>query len=84
MTTIKDMNEAVKSLKEYWFILVFIGSLIVGWTNINSRIEANTKDIADIKQQEAAQTAYTNSSLSALQQGMVQVQTTLEFIKNRI
>lgn len=84
MPPVYKMNEALKSLKDYWFVLVFIGTIIVGWTNFNARITANETAITDIKQNVAAQTAYTNSSLAQLQTSMVQVQTTLEFIKNNL
>lgn len=78
------MNEALKALKDYWIFVVFIGTIVIGWTQFDSRITQNTDDITEMKTQQATQTAYVNTSLSALQNSMVQVQTTLEFIKNNI
>lgn len=78
------MNEALKALKDYWIFIVFIGTIIIGWTQFDYRMTQAEKEIAEIKTEQASQNAYVNASLSALQNGMVQVQTTLEFIKNNI
>lgn len=84
MFTVKDMNDALKALKDYWIFIVFIGTIVIGWTQFDSRITQTEKDLAEMKVQHASQTAYVNTSLSTLQNSMVQVQTTLEFIKNNI
>lgn len=41
------MKEELKTLKSNWFIIIFIGSLIVGWTTFSirlSNVEAMAKD----------------------------------------
>lgn len=80
MTPIHKMNEALKSLKDYWFIIVFIGTIIVGWVQFDARITANEKDIGVLQ----AQVAVQNNTLVTLQTNLAEIKTTLEFIKNNI
>lgn len=74
------MNDAVKKLGEYWFIILFIGTIVVGWTQFDGRISQNAKDIATLQAQTAAQ----NTTLVSLQTSIAQIQATLDFIKNNI
>lgn len=74
------MDDAIKKLGEYWFVIIFIGTLVVGWTQFDGRISNNAKDIAALQAQVAGQ----NTTLVSLQTSIAQIQATLDFIKNNI
>lgn len=75
-----EMNEALKSLKDYWFILMFIGTIVVGWVQFDGRISQSEKDISLLKSQYETQ----NITLNNMQNNLVEIKTTLEFIKNNL
>lgn len=75
-----EMNEALKSLKEYWFLIAFIGTIVVGWVQFDGRIAQNEKDIAAIQ----AQVATHSTTINIIQNNLVEIKTTLEFIKNNL
>lgn len=64
------MNELLKPLKDSWFIIVFIGGLIVTWTTFNARL---TQVELVIEKQDPVYTQ--------IQTDIVEIKTTLEFIK---
>jgi len=35
----KSFAKTMEYLKEFWFIVLFIGTLVVGWTNITNEIK---------------------------------------------
>ena len=74
------MNEFLKHVKDYWFILVFIGTLIVTWTQFDARISALERN--DSTQDVKIETIV--EKLNDFQAGQVEIKTTLEFIKNNI
>ena len=39
MTT--NQPSLIKEIRNNWVLIIFIGSLIVGWTNLSNRIAAN-------------------------------------------
>lgn len=65
-------------IKDYWMVFMFIGGLIVGWTQLDARITANTKDIVTVQ----SQVAVLNTSLPALQESVAEVKVSVDFIKN--
>jgi hypothetical protein len=42
------MDSFVKQLRDNWVIIIFIGSLIVSWTNTNARLALAEKERADL------------------------------------
>jgi uncharacterized coiled-coil protein SlyX len=80
MFTFFVMNEALKSLKDYWFIIVFIGTLIVTWTQFDSRISSLERN--DSAQDTKIETII--DKLSDFQTGQAEIKTTVEFIKNNL
>ena len=81
MSTGFKMNESfLQPLKEYWFILVFLVSLVVTWTQFDSRIKA--LEVAVAKQE--LRTEAINTSLVILQTNIAEIKTTLDFIKTAI
>ena len=78
--TPQEMNEALKSLKDYWFVLIFIGTIIVTWTQFDSRITANEKNIIALETQAVTSAA----SLVVIQTNIAEIKATLEFIKNNL
>ena len=80
MNFLLQMNEAFKNLKEYWFILVFIGTLIVTWTQFDARISSLERN--DSNQDVKIETIV--DKLNDFQSGQVEIKTTLEFIKNNL
>lgn len=81
MPTYLKMNDSlIKSLKDYWFILAFVVSLVVTWTQFDSRIK--TLEVSSAKQE--IRTDAINTNLIALQTNIAEIKTTLDFIKNNI
>ena len=60
-------------LREWWVIILFIGGLIVGWTNFDNRL----------KHLERTQTEQ-NPTYLQLQKDIVEIKTTLEYIKIQV
>lgn len=72
--------EAIKKLKDWWFIVIFIGTMIVGWTNFENRIsqlEVQTTKIVEAQDNH-------NIVYVEIQKDIVEIKTTLEFIKTRL
>lgn len=75
------MSESIiKPIRDNWVVLAFAASLIVTWTQFDSRISQNTADIKEMQ----VQTITTNATLVVLQTNMAEIKATLEFIKNNI
>ena len=66
-----------KFLRNYWFILLFIGGLIVAWTNIQGSIADHEKRVTKLEVQ------YENAlkGLQSLKETMIQIKTIVELIQ---
>lgn len=80
-TIIYRMSEAfLKSLRENWIFIIFIGGLVAGWTSMGSDISTlqNKVQTLEAKDSErAAQIASINVQLSS-------ISTKLDFIKEKL
>ncbi len=65
--------EAFNKLKEWWVIILFIGGLIIGWTNFDNRL--NNLERTQNEQ---------NPTFLQLQKDIVEIKTTLEYIKFQV
>lgn len=74
----------MKKIKENWFIILFIGGLVVSWTNINNRV--SVIELSDAKQDIRLNSAETSvSSINAnLAAFRAEVITSLNFIKDKL
>lgn len=41
--------ELAKQIKEYWFIVVFIGMVIISWTTFSNRLEELEKRVSEVE-----------------------------------
>ena len=41
--------DLAKQIKEYWFIIVFIGMVIVSWTTFSNRLEEVEKRVTEVE-----------------------------------
>lgn len=64
------MTERLIKLKEFWFIILFIGGLIVQWTSLNYRITA-----LELQAREQ------NPIFLQIQKDIVEIKTTLSLIQ---
>ena len=74
------MEQHLSKLKSYWWIILFIGTLIVSWTNSNNRItavEENQEYIMETQKQR-------NLEYTFLQIDIASIKTSLEFIRERL
>ena len=74
------MEQHLSKLKSYWWIILFIGTLIVSWTNSNNRIpavEENQEYIMETQKQR-------NLEYTFLQIDIASIKTSLEFIREKI
>jgi len=73
-------DNLLKFLKEYWFVIVFIGSIIVTWTQFSTRITALEVQTAKLD----AKIEATNSQVSAIQADIAELKANVQFIKDYI
>jgi len=74
------MEEYLTKIKSWWFLIFFIGTLIVTWTNFSNRLRA-----MEITQQEIVQTQKQRSlEYTLLQIDIASIKTSLEFIREKI
>lgn len=70
----------IKFLRENWFLFLFIGGLVMGWTNFQSNITALERRLARVEVQ--ADTGAV--AIATINTQLAQIQTTLEFIKQQL
>ena len=70
----------LKFLKEYWFVIVFIGSIVMTWTQFSTRISA--LEVAYNKLEVKVET--TNMQVSQIQADIAEVKANIQFIKDYI
>lgn len=77
----KDNSYSViDGLRKNWAIILFVGSIIVGWSNIVSRLENLETETGDLKSQYKEQVA-TNKQLS---DAVIEIKANFEFIKEKL
>lgn len=67
-------------IKDYWFLIFFIGGMLVTWGVMTQRIqilETRTKLLEDKVEKN-------NNTLDELRGGIIRIETTLEFIKEKL
>ncbi len=75
------MNENVlKIIRENWVLIIFIVSIIVGYTTQNARLTALESN--DAKQD--IRISVQETSLNSINTTLAEIQTTLNFIKDKI
>lgn len=67
-------------LSEYWLILLFIGSLIVTWTQFQGRISSLEDRVAKVESEQAAQ----STTLNQITNDITEIKTTVLFIKSTV
>lgn len=40
-----ELHNLMKMLKDYWFLILFMGMLVIGWTNIVARQNTSDSDL---------------------------------------
>ena len=74
------MEQTLSKIKSWWFLVLFIGTLIVTWTNFSNRLSA-----MEIIQQEIVDTQrQRNLEYTLLQIDIASIKTSLEFIREKI
>jgi len=74
------MEQHLSKIKSWWFLVFFIGTLVVTWTNFSNRLEA-----MEISQQTVIQIqTQRNLEYTALQIDIASIKTSLEFIREKI
>ena len=43
------MEHLLKHLRDYWFIIVFIGMVVVSWTTFSNRLEGLEKRVTEVE-----------------------------------
>jgi hypothetical protein len=74
------MEQHLSKLKSWWFLVFFIGTLIVTWTNFSNRLstmEIIQQEIVDTQKQR-------NLEYTFLQIDIASIKTSLEFIRERV
>ena len=74
------MEQHLSKIKSWWWIILFIGTLIVSWTNSNNRItavEENQEYIIETQRER-------NLEYTSLQIDIASIKTSLEFIREKL
>jgi cell division protein FtsL len=74
------MEQHLTKIKSWWFLIFFIGTLIVTWTNFSNRLLAMEK----IQQEIVHTQKQRNIEYTLLQIDIASIKTSLEFIRERI
>lgn len=77
--TIESKNLAT-TLRENWIVLVFITSIIVGWTQLNATASSNSLRIDKLESTAIA----SQSDINSVKSDLVEIKTTLLFIKEQV
>jgi len=43
------MDHLLKQLREYWFILIFVGMVVVSWTTFSNRLDGLEKRVTEVE-----------------------------------
>lgn len=74
------MDSTIETIKKNWVVLAFLVSLVVTWTQFQSRISALEARQSSTEQKvDNTVTIVQNINVS-----LAQIQTTLDFIKNKV
>lgn len=73
-------RKLLDNLKDYWPLIIFVGLVIVAWANIKSQVDQNTNRISQLEIEIRAN----NVTFLQLQKDIVEIKTTLEFIRKQI
>lgn len=74
-------------LRKNWFIIVFIGAVIMAWSNIQNEIADNKDEIDTMKLNVAAlgvQVDTTKSQIAEVSGDIKEIKTSIEFIKESL
>jgi GTPase SAR1 family protein len=74
------MKTVIEEVKSNWMIIIFIGSLIVGWTTFNARLTQAEDDITDLKTV-ISQFSTTNIEINTR---LTKIETSVDFIKEKV
>ena len=74
------MEQHLSKIKSWWVIIIFIGTLIVSWTNSNNRITVVEKNQEYIMETQRER----NLEYTSLQIDLASIKTSLEFIRERV
>lgn len=83
MTTEKPQN-FFQMLTKNWFLVLFIGSVIVAWTTMSLRIDASANELDAINKRVEANEQKSESSSLQLSAQLSQIQTDLNWIRERL
>lgn len=79
--TQKPLKQSVlQFISQYWFLIFFIGGMLVTWGVFQQRIDSQDARIVILE----TQTANNNQVLTTLQVNIGEIKTSLEFIKQRL
>lgn len=65
-----QLTQWIAEIKSSWFIIIFIGALVIQWTNIDNRIATVEKQLDE-----------QYPMYLEIQRDIVEIKTTLEFIR---
>lgn len=73
-------NNFIKGLRENWFVIIFLGGVIMGWTTLKNRVDsvqaAQSDQRTDIKQLQ--------TDSNQLQGAIIEIKANYIFIKNAL
>lgn len=67
-------------LARYWFLILFLGGMAVTWGTFQTKISTNSTEILVLKQE----VQENDDSLNDLTGSLIRIETTLEFIKQKL
>lgn len=74
------MDSTIDGIKKNWVVLAFLVSLVVTWTQFESRVAALEARVAS----DESKLDQTMTIVQTINVSLAQIQTTLDFIKNQV
>lgn len=73
---IKHMKEIIDQFKSIWFILIFVGGVIVSWTTFSNKLENYEVRLMNVEKKQAA----IDPKITQIQVDIASIKTTLEIL----
>jgi len=70
------MSKLLTEIKENWILILFVGSLIVGWTTFNNRLT--------VVESETQENTETLSQIATMKEDIAVIKINVEYLKDNI
>jgi len=73
-------NNTLKFLKEYWFVIIFFGGMILTWGTFTANFQSVTRRVSNIEEKQDTIT----DDISNIKSSLVGIEVSLDFIVEEV